>query len=158
MPTYTRRTLADFPTEVYRCPANPEGLEFNCYFCADNFKTKSASISHMKVCCKEQDMEYSDDTEIEDGFTILDAHRNHAAFVKTIKEFITSNALEVLADGPSSTILQAIQDKLSENGFTNEALYQAAFNIYRFFFDVPEEEIDEFYSICANKIHKNIFG
>ena len=162
MPAYRRRTLADFPTEVYKCPANPEGLEFICYFCTDNFKTKSASISHMKICCKEQDMEYSDDTEIMDGFTILDAQRNHTAFVNTLKQFITSNALEVLADRPSSIIMQTIQDKLSENGFTNKDIYlhpnMPAFNIYQFFFDVPDEETKEFYSICSNKISSMMSG
>ena len=94
MPTYITRNIHEYPTEFFRCPANPEGFEFTCIFCQNFFKTKSACISHMKKCCSDEGMEYDDDLEVHDGVTINDYHRNDLAKASTIKNYINFRRFE----------------------------------------------------------------
>ena len=120
MPTYISRNIQDYPTEFYRCPANPEGFEFTCIFCANFYKTKSACISHMKKCCNDEGMDYDDELEVEGGGTVYDYHRNHAAKSTAIKNFIKNNDLASLSNLASSQIIERIQTRLIENGFNSE--------------------------------------
>lgn len=160
MPTYIRRALQEYPTEFYRSSLNPEGYAFACPFCSypTFYKTKCAYISHMKKCCREEDIEYTDELEIEDGITIYDHHRNHASKSKTIQEFLSSHALASLTDLPLDTILERIQAKLVENGFNSKDmyLYTTSFSIYEFFFQASQEETSDFRRRCAEHIYSEI--
>jgi hypothetical protein len=158
MPTYITRNLQEYPTEFYRCPANPDGFEFTCIFCANFYKTKSACISHMKKCCSDGDMEYDDELEIEGGNTVYDYHRNHAAKSTTIKNYIKNNDLSSLSNLTSNQILEGIKTRLIENGFVSEEfyVYTTSFAIYKFFFIAPEEEMSEFRRICNERILNHI--
>ena len=146
MPTYIARTILEYQAEFYRCPANPEGFEFNCFFCWNHYKTKSACISHMKKCCNDEGMEYADDLEIEGGGTVYDYHRNHAAKSTTIKNYIINNDLASLTDLTSNQIIEGIQARLIANGFNSEEIYvyNTSFLIYKFFFVTSNEENSEF--------------
>jgi len=150
MPTYISRNLQDYPTEFYKCPANPSGFEFTCIFCYNFYKTKRACIAHMKKCCIDKDMEY------DDGFTVNDYHHNHAAKLITIKNYIKNNALASLSNISSSQIIEQIQAKLIENGFNSVGfyLYTTSFTIYRFFFIVSDEDKSNYH----DKITQKIFG
>ena len=146
MPTYIKRNIHDYPTEFYRCPANPEGLEFSCLFCANYYKTKSECISHMKKCCIDKNMEYDDELEIECGYTVYDYNRNHTAQSTTIKNYIKNDNLASLSNLTSIQIIEIIQEKLIENGFSSEDfyLYTTSFYIYKFFFNASDEVKSEF--------------
>ena len=158
MPTYITRHLQEYPTEFYKCPANPEGFEFTCAFCANFYKTKSACISHMKKCCNDEGIEYDDETEIGDGFTLYDYLHNHAASSSTIKKYIRNNELASLSDVPSSQIIERIQVRLIENGFNNDEsyLYNTSFLIYSFFFVASDEENTIFKNRYFEKIRNHI--
>jgi hypothetical protein len=162
MPTYITRNIQDYPTEFYRCPANPEGLEFICFFCSNLYKTKSACISHMKKCCRDEDMEYSDYLEVDDSAaTVDDYHRSHIAESTTIKTYITNNELASLTELPSNEIIEKIKIRLLENGFhDNECkfnLLNTSFRIYKFFFIVSDEEKSEFLKKSAEEFCKKYF-
>jgi len=146
MPTYITRNHQEYPTEFYRCPANPEGFEFNCIFCANFYKTKSACVSHMKKCCSD------DDLEITGGDTVNDYHRNHTATSTTIKNYINTHNLSSLSD--YNQIIEDIQTKLTENGFNNTDfyLYTTSFSIYKFFFIASNEEKLEFRRRCIEQL------
>jgi len=158
MPTYITRFIQEYPTEFYRCPANTEGFEFNCVFCANFYKTKSACISHMKKCCRDEGMEYNNNLVIEDGTTVYDYHHSNTAKSMTIKNYIVANKLSLLSDLPSSQIRERIQAKLIENGFNREAhyLYTTSFLIYKFFFVATDEENAEFRVRCIEHIRNHI--
>jgi len=158
MPTYTTRSLQEYPAEFYRCPANPEGYEFACMFCMTFYRTKGDWISHMKTCCADEGVDYNDELEVEDGVTVYDCLRNHAAKSSTIKTYITTNALASLTDTPSSRIIEIIQMKLTENGFAGEEsyLHNTSFLIYKFFFVASEEENSEFRRRCVERILSHI--
>ena len=154
MPTYRTRSLQEYPVEFYRCPANPEGFEFACIFCATFYRTNSGWISHMKTCCADEGVEYTDDLEVEDGVTVYDCHRNYAAKSSTVKTYIATNALASVTDTPSSRIIEMIQTKLTENGFAGEEsyLYNTSFLIYKFFFVASDEENSEFRIRCVERL------
>jgi len=154
MPTYITRTIQEYPTEFYRCPANPEGFEFTCIFCMNFYKTKSACISHMEKCCRDEDTEYDRELEVEEGVTVYDYQSNHAVKSSTIKHYITTNELVSLSELPSTHIIERIQARLIENGFNGEEfyLYNASFLIYKFFFVASEEEKATFRRMCAERI------
>ena len=160
MPNYITRNLQEYPTEFYRSPANPEGFEFQCMFsCGNFFKTKSACISHMKKCCSDEDMEYGNDVEVFNGLTIYDIHRNQAAKSSTIKNYILTNELESLSNLTPNTIRENIQSKLVENGFDEEDFYinTTRFLIYKFFFEVSDDEIADFKNYYVEGVISHIF-
>lgn len=143
MPTYITRNIQDYPTEFYRCPANPEGFEFQCMFsCANFFKTNAECISHMKKCCNDEDIEYGDDVELK----VNDMHRNHVAKSNTIKYYILTNELQSFSHLTPMSIRERIQEKLTENGFVMETFYMntTSFSIYKFFVEISEDEKNEF--------------
>jgi hypothetical protein len=160
MPTYITRNIQEYHTEFYRCPANPEGFEFQCMFsCGNFFKTKSACISHMKKCCSDEDMEYGNDIEVSEGVSVYDMHRNQAAKSTTVKNYILTNQLESLSNLTPNEIKERIQRKLIENGFSTEAFYMntEVFLIYKFFFEVSDDENTEFKNYCSEQLCSRIF-
>jgi len=112
----------------------------------------------MKTCCADEGVDYNDELEVEDGVTVYDCLRNHAAKSSTIKTYITTNALASLTDTPSSRIIEIIQMKLTENGFAGEEsyLHNTSFLIYKFFFVASEEENSEFRRRCVERILSHI--
>jgi len=156
MPTYIIRTISDYPTEFYKSGANPEGFEFACYFCGDYYKTKKERVKHAKQCCYEKGIDYGDDTEVTEDLTISDMEINHTVFSTLIKYYITNNTLESYANKTHNQITSHIQKNLSEGGFNGENLYEASFNIYKFFFKVTDEEWKEFVVKCRNIFLENV--
>jgi hypothetical protein len=154
MPVYITRNQQEYPTEFYRCTANPQGFEFTCIFCANFYKTKSACVSHMKTCCYNEGIEYNDDLEIGWGGTVYDYHRNHAAKSTTIKNYINTNTLSSLSNLTTNQIIENIQTTLIENGFNDNDsyLYTTSFLIYKFFFIVSEEDKSEFCKRCIEQL------
>jgi hypothetical protein len=144
MPVYKVRTIHDYPIEFYRCPGNPNGLEFICFFCGIIYENKSSSITHMKKC----DTDYNDAYEFEGGITVHDFHCNHAAESKTVKTYILTNELSGLSNLSSSEIMDKIEVRLLENGFIHDSFYlkNTAYLIYKFFFEVVAEETNAYLS------------
>jgi hypothetical protein len=158
MPTYRGRSLHDYPTEFYRSVVNPSGFAFACVFCPTLYETNGEYIAHMKECCREEDMEYSDSLLIEEGITMYDHHRNQASKSATVRDFLASQELASFADLPSNQILELIQASLLEHGYKNKAfyVYSTSVAIYQFLFVQSEEERSEFHRTCAEHIYADI--
>jgi hypothetical protein len=150
MPIYIKRTLSEYPKEFYKSDANPEGFEFACYFCEAFSKTNSGSMRHMEQCCNTQGIEYDDNMEVAEGLTLYVVKRNRAIISTTVKNYITNNKLETETSKTPNQIQSRIQTELIENGFDGESLYEASFNIYKFFFEVTEDEWKEWIEKCTN--------
>jgi hypothetical protein len=158
MPIYRNRTLNDYPTEYYRCGANEEGYEFICPFCANFYKTKSARISHMKKCCIEHnDEEYSEEVYLDEDVTVGDYLRNAEAIKNTIKNYLTTNELQQYVNNTGDEIREKIKQKLQSNGY-EESIGTEEFLIYKFFFEVTEEEDRNFVKTVSDRLCAKMFG
>lgn len=145
MPTYKHRTLGEFPQSFLSCPANPEGKPYNCVVCCDNFTSKSGLISHIKRCFNEQyDEDYDEDYEIsDDGYTIGDSIMNNDIHIKLAKKYIETNELEQYCERTPEEIKNIISNDMVSRGHTQRfELRQWTFNIYRYFFEVTDDEIN----------------
>lgn len=161
MPTYTPRTLAEYPTEFYRCPANPEGNEFICVFCMQDFKTSADRKSHMEECAIEvTGEEFDEDYMIEDESSISDILHDHEVVSHTVKALIVSDELRRLAHNTSAYIQEHIKTILINNGICRPPSKQLVFQIYRFFFEVSIDEWKivrkEFCDEISAHVHNNI--
>jgi len=153
MPTYLRRTLADYPTAFWRSPANPEGLEFYCCFCLNYYRTSRGIILHMRRCSKNPAVEYELDDSAVNEAEISDFLNTHKIIGRTIQNYIRTNELEPFADRSGTEIQDLIQTKLIQNGYTDqEDLNRVKFIIYEFFFEIADTEKTEFNRLCSDRI------
>jgi hypothetical protein len=159
MPVYRNRTLNDYPVEYYRCRANEEGYEFTCPFCGNSFKTKSARISHMKKCCIEHnDEEYSEEVYLDDNMTVGDYFRNVEAVKNTIKHYLNTNELLQYVNNTGDEIREKIKQKLISNEYSESSIGTDVYLIYKFFFEVTEEERHNFVKTESDRLYAKIFG
>jgi len=159
MPVYRNRPLNDYPTEYYRCVANEEGYEFTCPFCGNSYKTKSARISHMKKCCIEyNDEEYSEEVYLDEDLTVGNYLRNAEAIKNTIKYYLSSNELQQYVNNTGYEIREKIKQKLLSNGYDDKSIDTEVFLIYKFFFEVTEEEGKNFVKTEAARMMQKHFS
>jgi hypothetical protein len=151
MPPYLRKTLEDFNRDFFRCAMNPNGYIFQCAFCGDFYKTKAGRLYHMKRCEENNEDEYDEESMLDERLSVAVYLQNEGVKHNLIKRFIRTNELEALATRTSSQIRAYIKGKLIEGGFevftTNED-----FLIYKFFFEVSEEEWNAEIENWTNKI------
>jgi hypothetical protein len=108
----------------------------------------------MKKCCSDEDIEYGSDAEVSEDLTVNDMNRNHDALSNTIKHYILTNELQSVSQLTPVTIREIIQEKLTENGFCMETFYMntTSFSIYKFFFEISEDEKNEFINYCITQL------
>jgi hypothetical protein len=153
MPPYLRRTLANYPTEFWRSPANPGGLEFYCCFCLNYYRTSSGVILHMRRCSENPAVEYGLDNDEINEDEISDFLNTHKIIGLTVQNYIRTNELEPFANRTGTEIQDIIQTKLIQNGYTDqEDVNRVKFIIYEFFFEISIAEKTEHGRLSAERL------
>lgn len=155
MPVYIRRTLEEFPRSFYLCNANPDGNPHICPLCLNAYMTKRGMLSHLRKCCeKELGEPYANDLTLDEDFTLGDAVNNHYVEFDQIREYILSNELNTYSERTSEEIVAIVGSHLRAKGHTSYCIYDCAFYIYKYFFEITEEEWETYKN---NKIRRLLY-
>ena len=154
MPLYLRRTLADYPTEFWRTPDNPEGFEFYCCFCLNYYyRTSRSIILHMRRCSENPAVEYELDDSETNELEINNFLNTHKIIGLTVQNYIRTNELEPFANRTGTEIQDIIQTKLIQNGYNDhEDMNRVKFIIYEFFFEISDAEKTEHNRLLVDSI------